>query len=48
MYFLEKKALVTVSGDSFGAEGHIRFSYAASDDDLKRGMDFVEEALQEI
>ena len=48
MYFLEEKSVVTVSGDAFGGEGHVRFSYAASDDDLTRAMDFVEEALTEI
>jgi len=48
MYLLEKKSVVTVSGDSFGGEGHVRFSYAASDDDLRRAMDFVEETLNEI
>ena len=48
MYFLEKKNLVTVSGKAFGGEGHVRFSYAASNDDLRRAMDFVEESLNEI
>ena len=48
MYLLEEKSVVTVSGEAFGGEGHIRFSYAASDDDLRRAMDFVEEALNEI
>ena len=48
MYLLEEKSVVTVSGDAFGGEGHVRFSYAASDDDLSRAMDFVEEALNEI
>ena len=48
MYFLEKKSVVTVSGDAFGGEGHVRFSYAASDEDLRRAMDFVEETLNEI
>jgi aspartate aminotransferase len=48
MYFLEEKSVVTVSGDAFGGEGHVRFSYAASDEDLRRAMDFVEETLIEI
>ena len=48
MYLLENKALVTVSGDAFGAPGHIRFSYAASEDDLQNGMDLLEQALNEI
>ena len=48
MYLLKEKAVVTVSGDAFGGEGHVRFSYAASNDDLRRAMDFVEDALNEI
>ena len=48
MYLLEKKSVVTVSGEAFGGEGHVRFSYAASNEDLKRAMDFVEETLNEI
>jgi len=48
MYFLEEKSLVSVSGGAFGGEGHIRFSYAASMDDLEKAMDFVEETLNEI
>ena len=48
MYLLEKKSVVSVSGKAFGGEGHVRFSYAASNEDLKRAMDFVEETLNEI
>ena len=48
MYLLEKKAVVSVSGDAFGAPGYIRFSYAASDEDLKNGMDLLEDTLNEI
>ena len=48
MYLLEHKALVSVSGDAFGAPGHIRFSYAASDNDLEDGMNLLEEALKEL
>ena len=48
MYLLKEKSVVTVSGDAFGGEGHVRFSYAASNDDLRRAMDFVEDALNEI
>ena len=48
MYLLKEKSVVTVSGDAFGGEGHVRFSYAASDADLLHAMDFVEETLSEI
>ena len=48
MYLLEQKAVVTVAGKAFGSDGNIRFSYAASDEDLKRAMELVEEALTEL
>jgi len=48
MYLLENKALVSVSGSAFGSDGNIRFSYAASDDDLSTAMDLLEESLIEI
>ncbi len=48
MYLLEQKAVVTVSGKAFGSDGNVRFSYAASDKDLARAMDLVEETLKEL
>ena len=48
IYLLEKKSVVTVAGEAFGGDGHIRFSYAASNDDLRRAMDLVEETLSEV
>jgi len=48
MYLLEKKSVVTVSGEAFGGDDHIRFSYAASEDDLQRAMNLLEETLNEI
>ena len=48
MYLLEQKAVVTVAGKAFGSDGNIRFSYAASDEDLKRAMNLVEETLTEL
>ena len=48
LYLLEQKAVVTVAGKAFGSDGNIRFSYAASDEDLKRAMDLVEETLTEL
>ena len=48
MYLLEQKAVVTVAGKAFGSDGNIRFSYAASDKDLKRAMDLLEETLTEL
>ena len=48
MYLLEQKAVVTVAGKAFGSDGNIRFSYAASDEDLSRAMDLLEETLTEL
>ena len=48
MYLLEKKSVVTVSGEAFGGDDHIRFSYAASEDDLQQAMNLLEETLNEI
>ena len=48
MYLLKQKAVVTVAGKAFGSDGNVRFSYAASDEDLARAMDLVEETLKEL
>ena len=40
--------IVTVAGTAFGSDSNVRFSYAASEDDLKRAMDLVEESLTEL
>ena len=48
MYLLEQKAVVTVAGKAFGSDGNVRFSYAASDEDLSRAMDLLEETLTEL
>jgi aspartate aminotransferase len=48
LYFLEQKALVTVAGNAFGNVNSVRFSYAASDQNLKRAMELVEESLKEL
>ena len=46
--FLEKKSLATVSGNAFGAQGHVRFSYAVSDRNLSLAIDLVEESVHEF
>jgi len=48
MYLLEQKSLVTVAGKAFGSDRNVRFSYAASDEDLSRAMDLLEETLTEL
>ena len=38
---LERQQVALVAGSAFGAEGHVRMSFAASDDDLNRGLDRI-------
>lgn len=47
-YFLESSQVVTVPGDGFGAPGHIRFSFAASRDTIRKGMERVKTAINLI
>jgi aspartate aminotransferase len=45
MYLLDEGHIATVAGSAFGAEGHIRLSYAASDDKLVEAMRRLKVAL---
>jgi aspartate aminotransferase len=47
-YLLEEARVALVSGDSFGADAHIRLSYATSLENIKRGLDRIEEALKKL
>jgi len=47
-YILDVAKVVTVPGDGFGAPGHIRFSYAVSKDTIRKGIDRVVKALNEL
>jgi aspartate aminotransferase len=38
---LERQHVALVAGSAFGAEGHVRMSFAASDDHLERGIDRI-------
>ena len=48
LYILDATGVVAVSGDSFGAPGHIRFSYATSDETIKTAMSLVKKALLKL
>ncbi len=48
MYLLNETSVVTVAGEGFGSQDHIRLSYAASDADLIKGLDRIESALSEL
>ena len=48
-YFLLKEAKVAVvPGDAFGADDHIRISYATSMENLEKGMDRIIEAVSNL
>jgi aspartate aminotransferase len=47
-YLLEKAKTAVVSGDAFGADDYIRFSYAASLDAIRKGLDRIEDAINTL
>jgi aspartate aminotransferase len=44
---LEREQVALVAGSAFGAEGHVRMSFAASEEKLSRGLDRIEKFLQD-
>ena len=38
---LEEEHVATVAGSAFGAEGHVRMSFAASEEKLTAGLDRI-------
>ena len=47
-YILSSSNVVTVPGDGFGAPGHIRFSYATNKDNIKKGMQLIQQSLKKL
>ena len=47
-YLLGEAKVAVVPGSSFGAEGYIRMSYATSMDNIEKGLDRIETALNEL
>lgn len=45
MYLLEEANVATVTGEAFGAPDCLRLSYAASEAELKKGLERIENAL---
>ena len=43
---LEKSLVALVPGSGFGAEGFVRWSYATSMENIKKGLDRLEEFLK--
>jgi len=44
-YLLDKKGVAVVSGEGFGAKGYIRLSFAASEEDIREGIEGMREAF---
>ncbi len=47
-YLLREARVAVVPGDSFGADDHIRLSYATSMDNLEKGLNRIAEALDRL
>lgn len=47
-YLLDEARVAAVPGGAFGLGGHIRFSFATSDDDIKRGVERIAEAVGKL
>lgn len=47
-YLIDEAKVVCVPGSAFGMEGHLRLSYAASDEQIADGMDRIERALDRL
>ena len=48
MILLQEKLIVTVAGDSFGANNYLRLSYAASENDINNALEKMKELLLKI
>lgn len=47
-YLLDKAHVAIVPGDAFGNDNHIRLSYATSEENLKKAMENIKSALQQL
>jgi aspartate aminotransferase len=47
-YFLEQARVAVVPGIAFGADNYIRFSYATSMENIRKGIDRIEEAIANL
>lgn len=47
-YLLEEVAVAVVPGSGFGADGHIRLSYATSTEKINKGLDRMDAALRRL
>jgi len=47
-FFLEEAEVAVVPGVAFGDDGHIRLSYACSEEDIRLGLSRMKEALGKL
>ncbi len=47
-YLLDEARVAAVPGGAFGAGGHIRFSFATGEDDIRRGVTRIAEAVAKL
>lgn len=47
-YLIDEAKVVCVPGSAFGMEGHLRLSYATSDEQIADGMDRIARALEKL
>jgi len=47
-YLLDEARVAAVPGGAFGMAGYVRFSYATSDEDIKRGVERIKNALAKL
>ena len=47
-YLLEEAKVAVVPGVEFGSDDHVRISYAVSMEDIKKGIDRIEEAIEKL
>jgi aspartate aminotransferase len=48
LYLLEEAKVALVHGGAFGDDGHIRLSYATSVEEIKKGIERIKEAVQQL
>jgi len=48
VYLLDEAKVALVSGDAFGADQYIRLSYATSMENIKKGIERIEEAVNKL
>ncbi|MBI5074525.1 MAG: pyridoxal phosphate-dependent aminotransferase [Nitrospirae bacterium] len=48
LYFLEEAQVALVHGEAFGDDNYVRISYATSMDDIRKGLERIRKALQNL